>query len=103
MSITHKVWSFATARIEGKTINLSAAAKVLNVRVATLWAYHHGVARWTADLWLRGLFLMGAAKIENDAIVIPINDEIASKIDLSHVEPWRNKNSVTKLEKRKLE
>ena len=73
--ICQAIWNFAAQKYEGKSINLSRVSKETNVRVATLWTYHHGKARWQADLWIRGLLLLGHARVENGSLVIPLPDD----------------------------
>lgn len=101
MSITHDLWRSAASRIPQKSVNLSKVSKILGVRVATLWTYHHGRARWTADLWLKSLILIGAAKLENDKLVIDLTEETLKA--LSPIEPtpeaYRNKFSRGKLDR----
>lgn len=70
--ICQAVWAYACSRYEGKNVNLSRVSEANGTRVATLWTYHHGKARWTADLWVRTLLLLGHARIENDALIIPV-------------------------------
>lgn len=72
MSITHAIWRHAVESLEGKTVNLSGISQLTGTRIATLWTYHHGRARWTAELWLKSLVIMGAARIENGVLMIPV-------------------------------
>lgn len=73
-SITHRLWSKAVSKLENKSVNLSKISKLTQVRVATLWTYHHGKARWTADLWLKVMLLTGIAQISENQLIIPLGD-----------------------------
>lgn len=105
MSITHDLWRSAASRIPQKSVNLSKVSKILGVRVATLWTYHHGRARWTADLWLKSLILIGAAKLDNDKLVIDLTDDALKELSPIHPTPdaYRNKFSPGKVERLKAE
>ena len=72
MSLTHRIYEAAAKALVGHTVNLSGLSELTGVRVATLWTYHHGKARWTADLWLASLFYIGAAKIVDGQLVIDL-------------------------------
>lgn len=76
MSIAQKIWLYHANQSEGRSVNLSAIAKACKLRVATIWTYHHAKARWTADIWLQALFLLGAAEFIGDNIVIKIPEGI---------------------------
>jgi len=72
MSLTHAIWRHSVDLLGGKTVNLSGISSLTTTRIATLWTYHHGRARWTAEIWLKSLLLLGAAKIEGGKLVIDI-------------------------------
>lgn len=72
MSITHAIWRNAVESLSGKAVNLSGISQLTGTRIATLWTYHHGRARWTAELWLKSLLILGAARLEGDKLVIDV-------------------------------
>lgn len=100
MSITSQIWRFASGKLAGKSVNLSKVSKILNVRVATLWTYHHGRARWTADLWLKALILIGGAKIQDESLIIPITNDLRDILEtIPGEDVYRTKKGPTKLER----
>lgn len=55
-----------------RSINLSGISRLLGTRVATMWSYHHGKAKWPADLWLLSLILTGGCKVDGKTLTITI-------------------------------
>jgi hypothetical protein len=76
VSLAQTIWQAANRghAASQSTVNLSAVARRMRLRVPTLWGYHHGKVAWPADTWLAALLLTGAAKVENGALVVPLPD-----------------------------
>lgn len=78
MSIAHhiyKAWGDVLTENDS-VVNLSRLSQLIGTRVATVWAYHHGKAKWPADIWLLSLILTGAAKVEGDTVTIKIGSPV---------------------------
>lgn len=78
MSLAQNIWQAANqARAPlDVTVNLSALARRIRLRVPTIWGYHHGKVAWPADTWLAAMLLTGAAKLQDDVLVIKLPDGI---------------------------
>lgn len=78
MSLSQRVYKswIKVHEDNGQLINLSKLAGLLGTRVATLWSYHHGKAKWPADLWILTMILTGGARVEGNSITIEVPDEI---------------------------
>ena len=78
MSLAQNIWHAANqARASlDVTVNLSALARKIRLRVPTIWGYHHGKVAWPADTWLAAMLLTGAAELRDDALVIKLPDGI---------------------------
>lgn len=78
MSISHHIYQQWTNVISESdaTVNLSQLAKLIDTRVATVWSYHHGKAKWPADVWLLTMILTGCAKIEGGTLTLSIPVDI---------------------------
>lgn len=77
MSLSQKIWRAAAQghASADACVNLSAIARRVGVRVATVWAYHHGKVRWPADLWLSAMLLTGAAQVSGRTLMITLPDD----------------------------
>jgi hypothetical protein len=77
MSLSQKIWRAASQghASADACVNLSAIARRVGVRVATVWAYHHGKVRWPADLWLSALLLTGVAEISGRTLTITLPED----------------------------
>jgi hypothetical protein len=91
VSLAQTIWRFNSRSYEDRTINLSAIAKAAKLRVATIWTYHHGKARWTADVWIKALLLLGAAEVIGDNIVIKIPEGL--DLDKAIGNAYKNRRS----------
>jgi hypothetical protein len=78
VSLAQTIWQAANRghASSQSTVNLSAVARRMKLRVPTLWGYHHGKVGWPADTWLAALLLTGAAKVEGGALVVPLPEGV---------------------------
>ena len=76
MSFAQNIWQAANqARSHvSSTVNLSALARKIRLRVPTIWGYHHGKVAWPADTWLAAMLLTGAAEVRENLLIIPLPD-----------------------------
>lgn len=72
VQLAHRIWRHAVRSLGDSTVKLSGLSEAIDVRIATLWTYHHGKARWPADTLIDALISIGGASIVDGKLIIPI-------------------------------
>lgn len=92
VQLAHRIWRHAVRSLGDSTVKLSGLSEAIDVRIATLWTYHHGKARWPADTFIEALISIGGATIVDGNIIIPI----PSRDDFAHLEANRERSTRKK-------